>query len=408
VYSAKPRGWRQAIELGAEFVHGGDGRIRKFLGKAGTRLRAVDVPMWEARNGIITESGDFWDRIGAVAGKIPRFDHGWSFDRFLREKRSRISPEDRALARNYVEGFNAADPGRLSAHVLRHERAGADTEDFKPQRRYDTLIDSLRRRLPRRNVDVRLRTVVHRVEWSQGKVAVTVTSGAKSRHVLRARAVVCTLPLGVLKAGSVTFSPRLAEKEKLVKRAGWGVAVRIVIRFRRGFWESPVMPAVLGASRGRRFGFVNAPDVAIPVWWALHPPEPILTGWVGGRKAEKISESPRGLIAEATAALAQIFHVPVREVTKWVADWATHDWRRDPYSQGAYSFPVAGGEDIPRRLSEPVRGTLFFAGEAYADDYGTVHGALASGIHAAHQVGRALGAEYIAGSTGLLPLPLEF
>ena len=35
------------------------------------------------------------------------------------------------------------------------------------------------------------------------------------------------------------------------------------------------------------------------------------------------------------------------------------------------------------RLAAPVEGTLFFAGEALAADYGTVHGALESGLRAA-------------------------
>jgi monoamine oxidase len=47
-----------------------------------------------------------------------------------------------------------------------------------------------------------------------------------------------------------------------------------------------------------------------------------------------------------------------------------------------------GGLDAPRALAEPVRGTLFFAGEATdtSSHNGTVHGAIASGRRAAREV----------------------
>lgn len=71
----------------------------------------------------------------------------------------------------------------------------------------------------------------------------------------------------------------------------------------------------------------------------------------------------------------------------------THNWVNDPYSRGAYSYMVVGGSDSPGKLARPVKGTLFFAGEASDTDgrTGTVHGAIASGRRAAKQALRALG-----------------
>jgi monoamine oxidase len=75
-----------------------------------------------------------------------------------------------------------------------------------------------------------------------------------------------------------------------------------------------------------------------------------------------------------------------------VVAWETHNWSRDPFSRGAYSFITAGHEDAAKKLREPVQHTLFMAGEATADseEIGTVHGALASGLRAAKEVGAAL------------------
>jgi monoamine oxidase len=69
----------------------------------------------------------------------------------------------------------------------------------------------------------------------------------------------------------------------------------------------------------------------------------------------------------------------------------THDWTRDPHARGAYSYVGVGGINAAKRLSQPLRGTLFFAGEATESaNSGTVEGALASGMRAFRQVVRTL------------------
>jgi monoamine oxidase len=65
-----------------------------------------------------------------------------------------------------------------------------------------------------------------------------------------------------------------------------------------------------------------------------------------------------------------------------------HDWQADPFARGAYCYVKVGGRAARERLSEPLRGTLYFAGEAAAigGESGTVAGALQSGERAAEQV----------------------
>jgi monoamine oxidase len=67
-----------------------------------------------------------------------------------------------------------------------------------------------------------------------------------------------------------------------------------------------------------------------------------------------------------------------------------HDWERDPYCHGAYSHVTVGGQGARETLAQPLRATLYFAGEA-ADLSGeatTVGGALKSGIRAARELMR--------------------
>ena len=69
-----------------------------------------------------------------------------------------------------------------------------------------------------------------------------------------------------------------------------------------------------------------------------------------------------------------------------------HDWSRDPYARGAYSWVPLGGMDAAATLARPVDDTLFFAGEATHahGDFGTVPGATETGIRAAEDVLAAL------------------
>jgi len=84
--------------------------------------------------------------------------------------------------------------------------------------------------------------------------------------------------------------------------------------------------------------------------------------------------------------------MPIRRLTALLEETWFHDWLHDPFARGAYSYPLVGGADAPADLAKPLRGTLFFAGEAtdVSGSTGTVHGAISSGRRAAAQVKRAL------------------
>lgn len=66
----------------------------------------------------------------------------------------------------------------------------------------------------------------------------------------------------------------------------------------------------------------------------------------------------------------------------------THNWQRDAFCAGAYSYIPVGGVDAQAELARAVDETIFFAGEATNEvrHHGTVHGALASGIRAAREI----------------------
>jgi monoamine oxidase len=385
ILSASPPGWPGPIELGAEFVHGTNPAFQSLLRFLGKKPRPLESCMWWYEHGQLAPVTDFWDQIAALTAKIPRRDLGWSFATFLRRRGGRLSAPDRRRALRYVASFNAGPANRISAHALRADHGGADNADGKLPGRYAAVPEALRRRWPADRVELKLRRIVTEIRWRRGHAEVLTRSlRGRTSMVDAAAAVIVTLPLGVLQAKVVRFRPALKRKQALLARLGWGDAARIVLRFRANFWRDKKVPAALRSRAGRSFGFLNIPEAEVRVWWALHPPEPVLVGWSGGPDAQSLlRKTPAQLFGAACRSLALAFGLTEKELRARVVDWRFHNWRTDPFARGAYSFTTAGLESGPAQLAEPVAGTIYFAGEATSEVLGTVHGALESGVQAA-------------------------
>jgi monoamine oxidase len=86
--------------------------------------------------------------------------------------------------------------------------------------------------------------------------------------------------------------------------------------------------------------------------------------------------------------MASVFKLDHGKVRESLVASHTHDWMKDPFSLGAYSYTPVRMVDMPKRLAAPISETLFFAGEATdgQGEQGTVHGALSSGERAAHEI----------------------
>jgi len=120
-----------------------------------------------------------------------------------------------------------------------------------------------------------------------------------------------------------------------------------------------------------------------------HGDLPVLTGWTGGPSARSLlAKGEEAVVGAGIATLARIFGVNVERVREVMSSYWFHDWTKDAFSMGAYSYTPAGATEAARELGQAVEETLFFAGEATDTDgnQGTVHGAIASGTRAAQEI----------------------
>ncbi|HSS38780.1 MAG TPA: FAD-dependent oxidoreductase, partial [Polyangia bacterium] len=102
--------------------------------------------------------------------------------------------------------------------------------------------------------------------------------------------------------------------------------------------------------------------------------------------------APGAVIDLALRGLASGLGLPARAVAAALEDARVFDWANDPFARGAYSWVPVGALDAPAALAMPAGDCLHFAGEAtdVGGDPGTVHGALATGARAAHDIRRRL------------------
>jgi monoamine oxidase len=236
-------------------------------------------------------------------------------------------------------------------------------------------------------IRLRLGTPVRAVTWEPDEALVeAVAQGAPYR--VRARRVILTLPLGVLQAaegqpGAVRFTPALDVKREALDRLVMGDVLKVLLRFREPFWETIV------GGRYRDAAFFHAQDQDFPTFWTVLPDRaPVLVAWTGGPRAERLSRMDDAQITRtALGGVEALFGAGV-DPAGLLLEAHVHNWQRDPFSRGAYSYVAVGGRRARGTLAAALDNTLFFAGEATDDtgEGGTIAGALASGERAAHQV----------------------
>ncbi|MEW5914823.1 MAG: NAD(P)/FAD-dependent oxidoreductase [Gemmatimonadota bacterium] len=390
------------IELGAEFLHGSAPETIAIAREAGVLLCDVEGKRWQSRNGRLTRLNEFWDKLDRV---MRRLDAERTPDRSFLEfieaqPGGRRLASERSLALEFVQGFHAADASRISERAL--AEGGSPGEDPNEKRMARVLdgYDAVPRWLATSVRDcIRLNQAVTHITWKRGTVRLTLQSPGGKRSSLTARAAIVTVPLGVLLAtpgeqGAIAFDPPIENVLSHARGLTMGNVLRITMQFREAFWENDKISTVPEGESLAGMSFLHSRDPDLPVWWTAEPIRAgLFVGRAGGpRAARLLSLPPAELERRALAALArQLGRKPQTLRRLLVRSWS-HNWTRDPFARGAYSYIVVGGHDAPRRLARPIQQTLFFAGEAADPEgrLGTVNGAIATGERAAAACRRSL------------------
>ncbi len=364
------------VERGAEFIHGARAGTWAWLRQA--RLEAMPFERWKGRR-IALGNGRLagpwllrWRpdlrRIFSIESEIAAYDGpDCSLADWL--KAHGYSPLAAHLADLRVAHAACVAPADLSIVALADELRNIDRGpgDFHITAGYDRVLATIAEGL-----DIQLNTPVSVVRWGPDGVEVETSGG-----IYNARAVVVTLPLAVLKAGVVRFDPVLPQaKREAIDALMMLPAMKLLFRFSEPFWD-------------RDMTFLSGND-PVPVWWTNRPDVPLLTAFLTGPRAARMSAYGRdGALERGLSALESIFGPAARRL--FVAADVV-DWGQDVWARGGYSAVPPGAYGRREVLAKP-EGALYFAGEAVVtnDNPATVHGARTSGQHAATAIIAATG-----------------
>ncbi|MEO0385152.1 MAG: FAD-dependent oxidoreductase [Pseudomonadota bacterium] len=363
------------VEVGAGWIHGPDGNpisdlarnagLETFLTDDenlevyradGAPVSDADVMAGEARLARLAATiDDAVDADMAMSEAIRRFGNGELED-----------PLMRWMLSAYLEFLTGGSIDDISASMWDEDDgfAGADVILVAG---YDQILPQLTRGL-----DIRFGESVQSI--AHGSEGVTVTSTGSA---FQGSHVICTLPIGVLKAGSVTFDPPLPSAyQHAIEALGLGQVTKLALRFDAPFWPEDVQyVGVTTEPMGRWPYLMNT---------MTHSDVPLIMGVSLGSYAPTADAmSAEDAAADMMDVLRGVFGTDIPEPTGILKS----AWSRDPLALGAYSFAKVGVlPDDFNRFAEPI-GPLHFAGEHTGFDYhGNVHGAYLSGIRAARAI----------------------
>jgi monoamine oxidase len=197
---------------------------------------------------------------------------------------------------------------------------------------------------------------------------------------------VITLPVGVLKLGSVEFSPPLpGPKQAAIGRLGVGVLNKVYLRFPSAFWARDTKQAdIIGIVSKNKGEWSESYD------FSPHTGSPDLLMFNAGAFGLAIEKwTDERIVTEAMAVLRRLFGASAPAPTAHIIT----RWGADPFAGGSYSHLAPGSTPADRdALAAPVGDRLFFAGEASSRAYpALVTGAYLSGLREGKRVARLFG-----------------
>ncbi len=248
--------------------------------------------------------------------------------------------------------------------------SGTGGEDWFCEQGFGSLIAHYGRDVP-----VELGTVATKIGWNRSGVTVETTRGTIS-----ARAVIVTVPNGVLAAEKIRFDPRLPrEKLESFHDVSMGHYNHIAMLFTED---------IFGAGEDVNIAYQSVTDRSVGILSNVNG-DALSMAYTGGSHAEELEKA--GVEAVVDFGLQEVSKMLGSKVKDKFIKGNYTQWGLDPFSLGAYASAEPGHTLLRRVLRQPVGNRIFFAGEAcHRSMWATAAGAHLSGREVARNVKKTL------------------
>lgn len=365
--------WGFAVDMGAEIVHGDKTVLAPYLQKFGYEMKPIHFSrkICSVDGSVVPGTAELFDHLEHIA-----FTTGTKNISITENMSQQVADSSLLnLTLRTIEDYEGASPEFIDSASFSAANKAIENNggNYQLPHGFSGLVKGLAER-----VEIQKNVIVDSISLNEGIITVSSSVG-----LYQAKAVIVTVPLGILKAGRIHFYPELSkEKITAIQQLGMGDSVKIAINFT----DPKVVSDLLKLPDGTAAWMLNGP-FTIATWWPAPGSDSALIGYVGGNTAGKVATL--GESALVTRSLIELSRITGYNLSSYFRNSAFMHWKGNQHIRGSYSFTPTGQDDSARAvLAQSEWGTLFFAGEATAmnGNYATVHGAIESGERAAKEV----------------------
>lgn len=365
-----------AFDEGASWIHGPNNNpIRKLATEAGasTFVTEDDQVIVYDKNGMAYSDATLTAAEDAFSEALEAVKAAGNTNQSFQSVFNQLYPNQindrlwKYMLSAYLEFDTGTDIANLSSVYFDDDEAYGGADQLITNG-YDLLTDYLAKGL-----DIQLNQPVSAINYTQDKVLIT-SNGID----WEADYAVVTVPLGVLKKNSISFTPALPEAKKAaISRTNMGNVNKFLLTWEQAFWDNQLQYiGFTPETKGKFNYFLNLRNATSS--------NALMTFAFGEYATLTESMPDTALISEIMLHLKQIYGNSIAEPL----EFRRTQWGQHPFSHGAYSYATNGttSNDF-ELLAEAIEDRVFFAGEHTDRDYrGTTHGAYSSGIREAEKI----------------------
>jgi monoamine oxidase len=374
------------VELGAQWIHG---HINNPITTLLTYVNNSNHYTTDYENSNYYDDGtimsedkldDIWSSYKKVVNRIAEMQDDEDFDMPLSEAISQTytkygysASEQRYVNFEFIdeiEGEYATSCENLSMYWYDDDYEFEGSDWWIPGG-YNQIPEYLAK-----DLDILYNQFVTSITYGNENVMVTTSSSS----VYKSSKVIVTVPLGILKKGSISFSPALPDRiQNGIDRLFMGTLNKHILQFDTVFWDKDVDFIYTLDSGSSRYELSEYLEVFNIEYYS------------SGTKLLCIFESGQAAVdSESTSDQDRLDNIMDRLRTVWPSapypsKYYLTRWTNDPYTYGSYSaYGLNSSPDDRNTFMEPIDSKVYFAGEHTSRCYpSTTHGAYYSGLDAA-------------------------
>lgn len=220
-------------------------------------------------------------------------------------------------------------------------------------------------------IPVSLQTPVNRIDWRGTGVRVETNAGT-----ITAECCLLTVPVGVLRSGSIAFTPPLPpEKQSAFGAISSGAMNKVALSFKPGILPADKNTWLYQVRKDTTIADVTVRPFGYDL--SIH-----LSAGDLAREMELLNNADQ--IALALETITDVFG---SDAASGYLSGAVTRWWRDPFARGSHSAAEPGQAHQRAELAKPVAERIHFAGEACATTWASsLPGAYQSGRLAAREI----------------------